>query len=374
MSDHDPRISLLIAALGREEYVVDRSIEVVWSDIPAYRVVPREQLVVSVRRILGLAVRAVGTGEVPDVAEIWEAQESTQQRLAAGVPIEDVMAGFRVVISIIQDLMAREAIEAGVDDATVLAFTTLLWRLGDRFSARAAAAYRSQGVEIAVADQRRHDDWLLSALAGGLDAHRLEDGRRTYRLRHATYHAFCAAANDGADAGADDRLRRVLTDAGDAMSIPVDGQLVGILAAAPSAVPGWVVALGPPEPLERLASSYRTAQDVLAAALLHYSDGVHTAESLGWRVAVPRAGELTDRLRALYLEPLDGGFGEQVVAALRSYLAHERSIPKAAEALHVHVNTLRYRLARFEELTGRSLHETDVLVELSWVLFAERPS
>jgi putative transposase len=35
----------------------------------------------------------------------------------------------------------------------------------------------------------------------------------------------------------------------------------------------------------------------------------------------------------------------------------------------VHVNTLRYRLSRFEELTGRSLQDTDTIVELSCVLY-----
>jgi len=37
--------------------------------------------------------------------------------------------------------------------------------------------------------------------------------------------------------------------------------------------------------------------------------------------------------------------------------------------LHVHVNTLRYRLARFEEFSGRSLEDTDTVVELALALF-----
>ncbi len=59
---------------------------------------------------------------------------------------------------------------------------------------------------------------------------------------------------------------------------------------------------------------------------------------------------------------------------MRAYLEHDRSIPRTAAALHVHVNTPRYRLSRFEALTGRSLTQTDTLVELAWALYLEPPT
>jgi DNA-binding PucR family transcriptional regulator len=39
-----------------------------------------------------------------------------------------------------------------------------------------------------------------------------------------------------------------------------------------------------------------------------------------------------------------------------------------ARELGVHVNTVRHRLNRFEEATGRSLHETEAIVEVWWAL------
>lgn len=373
VTDLDARVSQLIAALEHEVSVVEHSIQLVQSELPSYRMVPREQLVVSVRRIVGLGVRAISTGEAPAAEQIWEAEEATLDRLRAGVPIEDVMAAFRVVISGIHDRVVALAAEHGIDHATVLTFTSLLWKLGDTFSARAASAYRRQGVEAAVADQRRRDVWLQGLLAGSLDALQREQGCRAYDLRSSTYHAFCTEAGDEL---ATDWLQRALAGPGkaEAMVVPTEGQLVGIVATMPPAVAGHLVAVGPEEPVERLLESFRLAQDVLAAARLHFRDGVHTAESLGWRLAVPRAADLTDHLRTRLLEPLAGPFGEQIVEALRSYLANERSIPRTAVAMHVHVNTLRYRLARFEELTGRSLQDTDVLIELAWVLYAQPPS
>ena len=34
-------------------------------------------------------------------------------------------------------------------------------------------------------------------------------------------------------------------------------------------------------------------------------------------------------------------------------------MPRAAQTLFVHPNTLRYRLAQIEQITGLSLHKTD---------------
>ena len=43
-----------------------------------------------------------------------------------------------------------------------------------------------------------------------------------------------------------------------------------------------------------------------------------------------------------------------------------------ARALHVHPNTLRHRLKRFEELTGASLRNATEVMELWWALERRR--
>jgi purine catabolism regulator len=50
-----------------------------------------------------------------------------------------------------------------------------------------------------------------------------------------------------------------------------------------------------------------------------------------------------------------------LVASLRTYLSHNRSLKAAAEALHVHKQSVIYRMRRVEELNGRRLgHIEDV--------------
>ena len=69
----------------------------------------------------------------------------------------------------------------------------------------------------------------------------------------------------------------------------------------------------------------------------------------------PEAGQaFRDRL----LDPLrayDREHGTELVRTLEVFLGCSGSWTKAAEVMFVHVNSLRYRIRRIEELTGRDL-------------------
>ncbi|MET9914916.1 helix-turn-helix domain-containing protein [Streptomyces sp. NPDC006476] len=373
-----PGIIELSRALERDTEVVEPSVRRVWDEVPSYLAATREQLEASVRRNLRLAARTVLTRKVLSPAEIWEAEQATLERLSVGIPIEDIMTGFRVSISSIEDRLIELAAVYEVPAGDVVALTRLLRQLGDAFSARAASAYREQGVTSALAEQRRRDRWLLALLTGDLDAVEVEHGATSYRLgRHRAYVPFCSA---GRGPGALEALLENLTEQfrghGVAMMLPVEDQLVGILPEAPKAVDGHLIALGPPVRPDETAASFALARRVLAAASVQSDGGVHTVEALGWRIGVPVVPELAALVSARYLDPLRqaGAFGDEVEQTLRAYLEHDRSIPRTSEATHLHVNTLRYRLARFEELTGRSLAQTDTLIELAWALQLRPPS
>jgi purine catabolism regulator len=60
----------------------------------------------------------------------------------------------------------------------------------------------------------------------------------------------------------------------------------------------------------------------------------------------------------------DADHGGLLVPSARTWLAHDRRTGEAASALHVHPNTLAYRIRRFEELSGRSLASTAGLAEV----------
>jgi hypothetical protein len=63
----------------------------------------------------------------------------------------------------------------------------------------------------------------------------------------------------------------------------------------------------------------------------------------------------------------------ELVATLRAFLACSGSWTRCAEELHIHVNTLRYRIDRIERMTGRDLGRLDARVDLFLALSLTTP-
>ena len=61
----------------------------------------------------------------------------------------------------------------------------------------------------------------------------------------------------------------------------------------------------------------------------------------------------------------------ELKASLREYFACGMNVERAAERLFVHQNTLRYRIGRFEDLTGASLRDPAAAFEVWWALERE---
>src|SRR5436190_16069604 len=83
-----------------------------------------------------------------------------------------------------------------------------------------------------------------------------------------------------------------------------------------------------------------------------------TSESADLRALVD------DVLRAVI--DYDDAHGGDLLPTIRTWLEHDRQTDKAAQALHIHPNTLLYRVRRFEQITGRSLASTETLAE-TWL-------
>jgi DNA-binding PucR family transcriptional regulator len=75
-----------------------------------------------------------------------------------------------------------------------------------------------------------------------------------------------------------------------------------------------------------------------------------------------------DRLSALDSET--AASRARLTETLAAWLRNDGSVNDAAEELHVHAQTLRYRLARLRELLGDQLNDPDVRFELEFALRA----
>ncbi|EMR06599.1 Sugar diacid regulator [Bhargavaea cecembensis DSE10] len=70
-----------------------------------------------------------------------------------------------------------------------------------------------------------------------------------------------------------------------------------------------------------------------------------------------------EELRSFYFETFQGLLQEakrdEFFETLRTYFLHDESLKETANALFIHVNTLKYRLRKIEELSGYSLRKTE---------------
>ncbi|WP_304452760.1 CdaR family transcriptional regulator [Nocardiopsis sp. YSL2] len=85
---------------------------------------------------------------------------------------------------------------------------------------------------------------------------------------------------------------------------------------------------------------------------LGYSPGVYRTEDIPIEIALMRSPDLAELL-AGRLVPLTLA-GAPLMETLLSYLEHGRERANVARQLHIHPNTLDYRLRRIHELTGLS--------------------
>lgn len=369
----------LLDSLAQDGTILDQTVETIRATIPGYDDVPTEALTASAQRNIKLCIRVVRGGLHLRPHDVVEADALAAERHAQGVPVGSVLSGFRACMSVILDRLLTKAPHCGIPPEEVLSCSTLLWSLGDAFSTRAMIVYTAKEVDAAVADSARRAEWIHAAVTTRMDPAELARGAALYDvpadqpLRALILHCIAGEEEQG--------QRRLISWAGSAgvrlFSAVRAGAVVGIAAGPPEQLDdpsGFTLGWGPECGIEELSHSFETASLALQAAERVGLAGLVDLPRLSWRLGIHTSPDTTQLLHAHYAAPLEeaGEFGQHLWEAVDAYLQHRRSIPLAARSIPVHVNTLRYRLQRFAEITGADLGDTNVLVELSWVLAARR--
>jgi PucR C-terminal helix-turn-helix domain len=140
------------------------------------------------------------------------------------------------------------------------------------------------------------------------------------------------------------------------------------------ALSGWRAAVGPVVAIGDAAKSLRWARDALALArrgILH-GDPVWCEDHLA-TLAVFRDEDLVRLLAARLLAPLDGVRQRELLAdTLLAWLQSDTNATEVAARLHVHPQTVRYRLRRLDRLFGPALRDPRTHFELEIALRADR--
>jgi GAF domain-containing protein len=120
---------------------------------------------------------------------------------------------------------------------------------------------------------------------------------------------------------------------------------------------------------EELATAYRVAAGAARLRLSARPGGFVDVRDLGLPSLLLQAGtsEALREFAGRLLDPVtddDARRGGDLLQTLRAWLGSGCSAPETAARLVVHPNTVAYRLAKVERLTGRNLRRPDVRMEL----------
>jgi len=336
-------------------------------EIPEFRRVPVDALARAIRGNMQRALTALRDLRPPTDAELEQAAAIGRERAEQGLTVDAVLHAYRISISAVWSRFGEVARERGADVASVLAFSETLWLWADAVMDIVAAAHREVELEQAREEQQRRDAFVLALLTGTLTASELRRDSATHGLdADREYVPFRARANAHRVASA------LAGDGG--LVIALDRDLAGIAPRAPAAVPGVACGVGPPARLADVAHAFAVASRALQTAVAFGQEGTFSLADLSIRPAILADAPLGDAFAARYLEPLDalGRMGADLDTTLRAWFDQEMRIEETARVLHLHPNTLRHRLRRFEQVTGASLRDPRHLVELWWALERRR--
>ena len=340
---------------------------------PSYDDVPDEDLHRSCQRNV---LRVVETLNGRDIlpAEISEDEaKSGRRRAIQGVPAEDVVACYWAVLAVLRDEFIARASAARIPSEVILAGTRRLWDMTDRLSGVLIQARHDIDIDFARRDERQKLALLQRILNGNLLPSEVSHLGTAYGLEPDSEHwVFRARHPEGTTQSLSRHIE--LTCGGQyfpPLVGPIDGDLAGITCRRPSVNDDvTVLATVGPFPLTMLGQAFAECTRLLNVAVRYGKRGLVDRESLSVRIAVIEDSEIGAALFHRYVATvLDSGpMADLILESVQVYLASNRRVQAAADALLIHGNTLRYRLDKYASLTGADLSNTEVIIEVWWAL------
>ena len=369
--DASPLVDELFERLASEpDALAHGLVETYQREIPDYAAVPAAALLEGARIESAAAIAGVRSGKAPSPADLEIAAHVGAERAGAGISLEAVLQAFRVGGREILGRVRAIGEELGVDADMLLEIFDHAWSWVNQVSIAAAEGHRRAEVLSIRADAQDRAALLHGFLHGTLPIARLRAHAATLGIG-ADQQVFALRARAREDIPAH-RLEALVAERGEANAALVgllDGDIAAVVLRRPELPESLVAGIGAPVSLEALEASFADATRALEAAVAFRRDGVFSVEDLALEIAFSdeRIGNALEH-RCMGAVDALGERGEALEETLREFLSSGMRYEQTARAQVLHPNTLRKRLARYEELTGLDLRRMDDLVALWWAL------
>ena len=375
----DPAVSAAISPVLGE--VADEITDAIAAAIPEYRAPMggefgrgvRVAIEETLRQFLEQLGRPAG-GERPG-RDVYLALGRGEFR--AGRGLDALQGAYRVGARVAWRRISEAAIAAGLDPTTLALLAESIFAYIDEISAESVEGYASAQAASAGERSRERQGLVRLLLAGELDAAEAQERAQAAdwplprRLAvvasdHRDAERFAAILGEGAVAARVDEL---------VCALLADPEAPGRVERVARALAGRLAVIGPAVPWAHTAESWRRARACLELAregVLPSAGPLLAAEQLG-ALALHSDPALVRELGDLRLAPLaelTPAAAARLQATLLSWLRHQGAVAAVAAELHVHPQTVRYRLERLRERFGSALEDPDARFELELALRA----
>ena len=367
--------------------VAELTLQAIIEQVPAYTDALAGPIGANIRSAVELALggflkvagRPSGTTAGPRSPVLEGAYALGRGEARSGRSMVALLAAYRIGARESWRQFSRAAVETGVPAGTMARFAELVFAYIDELSAASAAGHSD---ELATTGRvrERYLDLLVRALLAGESEQRLGEAadRAGWRppptlaaVLLPTGHASRAVTN------LDDRALR--TDELPGLSPDEQSDLTLLLvpdadgagrAGVTRALRGLDASLGPAKPWTLARLSYQRVLRARRLALPGPDGTIDTEEHLTALVVTADPDALAD-LRARVLAPLAGlrpATTERLAETLHAWLLYRGRRDEVAQALHVHPQTVRYRVGQLRELFGDGLDDPDTVAALTVAL------
>lgn len=331
------------------------------SEIAAFERLPagsRDDVLAGVERNLGRWWRWLSSGATPAEGDFDPLREWARARASEGVRLEDLLRAFGLGGRVGWELIRRHA---RADEAeALLDAAELLMRYVDRISTVVADTYLAER-EVLVSEEERRTRSLLDRLSGAepLDSASRELAQRLEVPVQPAYAPF-AIVMAGRPPGRHAALAARLRERGWRLAVTEGDRVVGLTwkpleLAELDEGPDVLLAIGEPTPRGELAGARDELVLLAEHGRRHGLRGRLAADEHLLEILMLRSPQVAARLRAEALGPLAEPEHAELRRTLDALLRCRFDRASTSAALHIHRNTLAYRLRRIEEIAGLDL-------------------
>jgi len=293
-----------------------------------------------------------GVGD-PSERDFGEATRLGAERAAQGVPIGGLLCGVQAGRTRALEIAIERGRKAGIADDVLVEVLLDLDRYTGALERHVVSGYHAAERELARGSWESRTRVLRRLLLGDGPETAPQELTRLGLGGPGRYHCL---VSDVADAASLRSVERALAASGGVFAM-VDGLLTGLSPRVPTAAAldqAVLVVSSPAVPLDEARSMYGLCLLAVRAVGGSGRQGLRSVVDLAGEAALaaqPLLGQLLGAALLADLNPADD-FHRELAATALSYLDNGQRLDHAAAALHVHPNTVRYRLRRLREITA----------------------